>query len=84
MSAFLFSLKSINNQTKLVEPYYQERFYKVPSKKSRFENKKYYMVAHFKSIISFRFGLWGVNTAKNLGLYFVRVNTKNVGDFKQQ
>lgn len=40
-SAFLLAKKSKNKQIKVIEPYYQERFYKVPSKSERFANKEY-------------------------------------------
>lgn len=40
-SAFLLIEKTKANHIKVIEPYYQERFYKVPSKQSRFANKKY-------------------------------------------
>lgn len=40
-SAFLLVQKSKTAHIKIIEPYYQERFYKVPSKKERFANKKY-------------------------------------------
>ncbi|TYP99460.1 phosphoglycolate phosphatase-like HAD superfamily hydrolase [Tenacibaculum adriaticum] len=48
------------------------------------EAKEYYEVSHFENIISFGDGLWDATTAKNLGLHFVGVNTKNVEDFKKQ
>jgi len=40
-SCFLFFRKTKNNHVKIIEPYYLERFYKVPSKKERFANKDY-------------------------------------------
>jgi hypothetical protein len=38
---FLYSRETKNVNVKIIEPYYKERFYKVPSKKVRFSNKKY-------------------------------------------
>lgn len=46
--------------------------------------KTYYNVPNFKNIISFGDGLWDLTTAKNLGIHFVGVNTKNITDFKKQ
>tara|TARA_Y100001960_G_C14754329_1_gene870368 strand:- start:1431 stop:2126 length:696 start_codon:yes stop_codon:yes gene_type:complete len=40
-SAMLFFRESKNVNIKIIEPYYQERFAKVPSKKVRFSNAKY-------------------------------------------
>lgn len=46
--------------------------------------KKYYGVGAFKNIISFGDGLWDITTAKNLGVHFVGVNSKNSEAFKKQ
>ncbi len=46
--------------------------------------KDFYGVSSFDHIVSFGDGLWDVTTAKNLGVHFVGVNTRNVGDFKAQ
>lgn len=46
--------------------------------------KNYYGVNTFKNTVSFGDGLWDVTTAKNLGVHFVGVNTKNIEDFKKR
>jgi hypothetical protein len=39
--AFFFKINSNKQHVKVIEPYYVEKFYKVPSKKSRFADKEY-------------------------------------------
>lgn len=46
--------------------------------------KSFFKVENFEHIISFGDGLWDATTAKNLGVHFVGVNTKNIEDFKKQ
>jgi len=60
--------------------YTREKIVKSAIKKA----KDYYQVSGFKNIISFGDGLWDITTAKNLGLHFVGVNSKNIKDFKEQ
>jgi hypothetical protein len=41
ISTYLFCQKSKNINVKVIEPYYQERFYEVPSNETRFANDNY-------------------------------------------
>lgn len=64
------------NNTKVVEPYYKEKFYKLPSKKERFGNKQYDIAISFlplkDNIRNLKYKLADLN--KSMGHYKSDIN----------
>jgi len=73
VSSCLFVRKAKNNHVKIIEPYYLERFYKVPTKKERFANTKY-DVANSKILLD--------DSLRRLKYKFSDLN-KSLNDFQQ-
>ena len=46
--------------------------------------KDFYQVEEFENIISVGDGLWDLTTARNLGVHFIGIGTKNYPDFEKQ
>jgi phosphoglycolate phosphatase-like HAD superfamily hydrolase len=46
--------------------------------------KRYFNVSEFENIISVGDGIWDLETARNLGIYFLGIRNKNLADFQQE
>lgn len=53
-------------------------------KKAIAKAKEFHKVKSFDNIISVGDGLWDLKTARNLGVYFIGIGTKNYPDFKNE